>query len=79
MSDKPNGSDFEHALAELEKLVEDLEKGELPLEQSLSQFERGIALTRTCQRALQNAEQKVRVLAETDGEQTLTPFEPEDN
>ncbi|MDY6942538.1 MAG: exodeoxyribonuclease VII small subunit [Pseudomonadota bacterium] len=79
MSDKPNGSDFEHALAELEKLVEDLEKGELPLEQSLSQFERGIALTRTCQRALQNAEQKVRVLAETDGEQTLTPFEPEEN
>ena len=53
---------FEDSLAELEALVERMESGELSLEDSLSAFERGIALTRNCQQALQAAEQKVEIL-----------------
>ena len=61
---------FEEALAELEALVENLEQGDLPLEDSLKSFERGIELTRTCQQALKEAEQKIEILssASTDAE-----------
>lgn len=58
--------DFEAALAELEGLVERMERGELSLDDSLGAFERGIHLTRTCQRALADAEQRVRVLLERE-------------
>jgi exodeoxyribonuclease VII small subunit len=54
--------DFERAMAELEQLVAKLEKGDLPLEESLAAFERGVALTRTCQASLRQAEQKVEML-----------------
>ena len=60
--------DFEKALAELEQLVETMEKGELTLEESLKQFERGVTLTRSCQRALAEAEQKVRILTRDNDE-----------
>lgn len=70
--------DFEAALEELEALVERMEKGELTLEQSLQDFERGVALTRACQQALKEAEQKVRILVEKDGQETLAPFSDED-
>ena len=69
------GLDFEKALAELEALVARMEKGDLPLEQALESFERGIELTRLCQSALKDAEQKVQVLVARDGKQTLEPFE----
>lgn len=69
--------DFEKSLEELEKLVERMEQGDLPLEQSLKDFERGIELTRSCQRALQEAEEKVRVLMEKEGREELGPFEDE--
>jgi len=59
---KTSQPDFEKALAELESLVENLERGELPLEETLKQFERGIELTRSCQKALQAAEQRVEIL-----------------
>ena len=62
MSEKKPEIDFEKALAELEQLVETMEKGELTLEESLQHFERGVTLTRTCQQALADAEQKVRIL-----------------
>ncbi len=55
---------FEEALSELETLVENMEQGELSLEQSLKSFERGIALTRSCQQALKTAEQKVEILSQ---------------
>jgi exodeoxyribonuclease VII small subunit len=61
--------DFESALEELESLVEKLEKGDLPLEESLKEFERGIALTRNCQKELKEAEQKVRILTEQGNEE----------
>ena len=59
---KSRTPDFEQALAELEAVVERLEHGELPLEEALTQFERGIALARSCQDALKQAEQKVEIL-----------------
>ena len=58
--------DFETALADLEALVEQLESGELPLEESLKAFEKGITLTRHCQSALKAAELKVKELTEND-------------
>jgi exodeoxyribonuclease VII small subunit len=76
MVKKTTGFLFEQALAELEAVVERLESGELSLEQSLKHFERGIALTRACQKSLAEAEQRVKVLMETDGRERLAPFEP---
>jgi len=60
--------DFEASLAELEALVERMETGEASLEDSLKDFERGIELTRSCQGALTEAEQKVEILLKKDGE-----------
>ena len=66
-------------MAELETIVERLEHGDLPLEESLKQFERGVELTRTCQTALRQAEQKVQVLnAKPGGEASLEDFEPDE-
>lgn len=67
--------DFESALAELEQLVEQMEQGELSLEESLQQFERGIALTRACQQALQAAEQKVQILLNETPQAQLSEFD----
>lgn len=64
-------------MEELEKLVEQMEQGDISLEESLKAFERGIKLTRTCQQALQEAEQKVQILLEKNGQQTLEPFTDE--
>jgi exodeoxyribonuclease VII small subunit len=66
---------FEEALTELESLVDTLEKGELTLEASLAAFERGIELTRHCQRALDDAEQKVRVLTAKPADGEPQPYE----
>ncbi len=67
--------DFEQALKELEAIVERMEKGELGLEESLKHFERGIGLTRACQKALAEADQKVHVLLERDdGQSEILPF-----
>lgn len=54
---------FESAIAELEAIVGQLEKGDLPLEDSLKQFEKGINLAQTCQNILINAEQKIETLS----------------
>ena len=59
----------------LETLVERLENGELSLEDSLSAFEQGIGLTRDCQAALSQAEQKVQILLERNGELEEAPFD----
>jgi len=67
--------EFEQALAELETLVAHLERGDLPLDEALKSFERGIALTRHCQASLQAAQTKVEILMKRGGEATLEPFE----
>lgn len=66
--------DFERALAELEALVARLESGELPLEEALQTFERGVTLTRQCQGALKAAQQKVEILLKRSGEAGVEPF-----
>ena len=58
---------LEKALSELEKLVEEMEQGNLSLEESLKRFEKGIALTSDCQETLQKAELKVQELMEKNG------------
>ncbi len=58
---------FEQSLNELQAIVERLESGDLSLEESLATFEQGIGLTRECQNALQDAEQRVRILLEQNG------------
>lgn len=78
MMKKSRPFDFEKSLQELEKLVALMEAGDLSLEESLKHFERGIALTRSCQQALTEAEQKVRILVSNQGKDELEPFEPED-
>ena len=66
---------FEQALAELEQLVEVMERGDLSLDESLQSFERGIALTRHCQESLQTAEQKVTMLSNQTADSETEPFE----
>ena len=70
---------FEKALAELESLVERLEAGDLSLEESLKDFERGVSLTRACQKALAEAEQKVQILLSEGGEEKLEAFPQQDD
>ena len=65
---------FEHALAELEALVERLEHGDLPLDDALKSFERGVALTRQCQGALKAAQQKVEILLNNSSTADPEPF-----
>ena len=74
MARKKSTPDFEQSLAELQALVERLENGELSLEDSLTTFEQGIRLSRECQAALHQAEQKVQILLERDGELSEAPF-----
>tara|TARA_B100000767_G_scaffold209950_1_gene196945 strand:- start:776 stop:1021 length:246 start_codon:yes stop_codon:yes gene_type:complete len=69
---------FEDSLAELETLVQQMEQGDLTLEDSLAAFERGISLTRGCQSALAQAEQKVNVLMQdSQGKVVEQPFSKE--
>lgn len=72
---RKKAADFETSLTELQSLVERLESGELSLEDSLGAFEQGIRLTRDCQAALVQAEQKVQILLERDGELEEAPFD----
>jgi exodeoxyribonuclease VII small subunit len=65
---------FEKSLGELEALVEKLEGGDVPLEEALKTFERGVALTRECQTALKSAQQRVEILLKKNGESALEPF-----
>jgi exodeoxyribonuclease VII small subunit len=81
-ADQTVASDFERSLAELESIVEKLEQGELSLDESLRHFERGVQLTRVCQSALKQAEQKVEILLRKSGapdQFEAAPFDAEDN
>jgi len=73
-SKKGKTLDFEQALGELEAVVERLEHGELPLEEALQQFERGIELARSCQTSLRQAEQKVEILLQKTPDAEPEPF-----
>jgi exodeoxyribonuclease VII small subunit len=79
MSEDSNKSTgFEHALSELETLIEQLESGDLSLDQSLQQFKRGVELTRHCQGILSQAQQVVEPLIDPNDESSAVPFENKD-
>lgn len=69
---------LEKSLEELEAIVTRLESGDLPLEQALKEFEHGVKLTRRCQAALQEAEQKVEILLKKTATAQPSPFENDD-
>ena len=71
--------DFEKSLAELEAIVEKLEAGDLPIEESLKSFEKGIALTRDCQGALDAAQARVDILLKRDGAASLERFDADED
>jgi len=66
--------DFEQALAELEALVARLERGDMPLDDALKTFERGVELTRQCQGSLKAAQQRVEILLKRNGQTESEPF-----
>ena len=72
--------DFEKAMEQLERIVRELESGELSLEKSLQQFEEGIRLSKLCTAKLEESEQKINLLMEqTDGSMTSSPFQGDDD
>ncbi len=77
-SKKNEGPSFEHGLEELEKVVSQLENGDLPLEKSLELFENGMKLSEGCRKQLQDAEAKVEILLRKGGEVEPEPFELDD-
>lgn len=79
MTDKPSSPSFEETLAELEAIVNDMENGDLPLNQALEKFERGIKLSRLSQQSLEQAQQKVQILLKENGEDTLADFSEPDS
>ena len=66
---------FEESLSELDTIVNNLEQGELSLEESMALFERGLSLSQISQNKLQAAEQKVKILLEKNGKQQLSNFD----
>ena len=74
---KKKAPDLEKSLTQLEEIVQELEEGDIPLEQALKQFEKGVKLSRDCQTALRAAEQRVRILL--DGELKDLETAPEDD
>jgi len=70
---------FESCLEQLEKIVKELESGELPLEESLKLFERGMELSEMCRKQLSAAESRVEILLKKDGKIEAQPFELEED
>ncbi len=67
---------FEECLQRLEKIVQELEKGDVPLEASLALFEEGMQLSNSCRKELEQAEGKVEILLKKSGKLQAEPFEP---
>ena len=72
-----SGSSFEVSLDELEKVVKELESGDLPLERSLELFSRGMQLSDSCRKQLEDAETRVEMLIRKEGTYQPEPFRPE--
>lgn len=74
MAKRKQTQTFEASLSELETLVDSMESGDLPLDEALKSFERGVELTRQCQLQLKEAEQKVQILTGNSPDAALEPF-----
>ncbi len=79
MSRKTSVRHFEDNLVELDNIVNQLESNQLSLEDALKAFEKGVKLSKDCQTVLTQAEQKVQILLEQQGNESLEPFDPEAN
>lgn len=76
---KEQKASFEESLEKLEKIVEQLEEGDLPLEKSLELFEQGVKLSRDCQQRLEKAESRIEILMkDSEGAPVLEAFEEDD-
>ena len=76
---RTKSNEFEKAFAELEQIVKRLESEELPLDESLELFEKGIRLSRFCNQKLEEVEKKIElILADSKGQPVTEPFEPEE-
>ena len=75
---KPENLTFEDAINELSQIVTEMEQGDMPLEQSLKQFERGISLANASAQKLDHAQQKVSMLMSNDLDAELTPMDPQE-
>ncbi len=75
--DVTSSLNFEASLEQLERIVKELERGDLPLEQSLHLFENGMRLSADCKRQLEEAESRVEILMKRGSEVTPVPFQPE--
>jgi len=73
--EKTSSPTFEASLQELERIVKELEKGDLPLEKSLTLFENGMRLSAECKRQLEEAESRVEILTKRGSEVVAVPFE----
>ena len=78
MSELSENLTYEEAYAQLEEVLGSLETGDLPLDKSLQQFEKGVKLSRECQTALEKAEQKVEILLKSAGGEELEEFDIDD-
>jgi len=77
MPEEPKPESFESCLDQLEKVVKELEAGDLQLEKSLALFERGMALSENCRKQLEEAETRVELLIKKDGKIQAEPFNSE--
>ena len=78
-SDQPQPPSFEKAMEELEKIVEELEGGDLTLDESLTRYERGVKAVKACREILETAEKKLNILlSDEDGKLSEVPFEEDD-
>jgi len=68
---------FEEAMEKLEKITQDLEEGNLPLEESLEKFEEGMRLVNFCEKKLEEMEKRIRLLVKNEGELKLEPWQPD--
>jgi exodeoxyribonuclease VII small subunit len=75
--EKTSSLSFEKSLEELERIVKELERGDLPLEQSLALFESGMRLSAECKRQLEEAESRIEILMKKGAEVVPVPFDPE--
>ena len=77
MPEEQPAASFEGSLDELEKVVKELESGDLPLERSLALFEKGMALSEQCRKQLEDAESRVEMLIRKEGKLQPEPFRPD--
>lgn len=74
MAEEQQGLNFEEAMNQLEDIVSQLERGDVPLEQAIDLFQKGMQLSQLCSQKLSQVERKIEMIVETDGEITKKPF-----